>query len=567
MSELRENYQAMSESESDPGKAFDRQMAAYLWKLRQQALSRRGVLRLAAGSLGAAAMGFAVGIPTEAAGTAFLPGLSVLQIEDGTFTFGLEGDVRGLEPALAYDFTANPVACQISEGLLMFDAEGRLQPLLAEKWEHPDALTYTYTLREGITFHDGSPVAVDDVIASIARVRDPEVAGPLAWMYDGPEATVEQVDDRTVTIRLKTPSALFQYVPATTAGHVIPKAAIETYGLDLLRNPIGTGPYKFVKWDAGSEIELEKNTEYWQEGKPYFDRVIFKIIEEGTTRVTALKNGEINAMNQVPADQLDEVKGFENVDFQEIVGYGINGITLRNDSPPFDDLKVRQAVNYAVDIDAIMTNIVRDTGIRARNTAVPPDMLGSAANELEPVPYDLEKAKQLMAESSQPNGFSTRLAVIAPSPVWLPQAIAVQEALKELNIEVEIVQMPYADWISLQQAGDYEGMMSYQWASDFPDAAGNLIPLFHSRNFPPQNNHAYYNNPEVDELLDASEAELDEEKRQQMLVDAQKLIAADQPWIFFEHNKWYMPMTKGIAGYKITALWYWDAFTRDLKPA
>ena len=124
------------------------------------------------------------------------------------------------------------------------------------------------------------------------------------------------------------------------------------------------------------------------------------------------------------------VKGFENVDFQEIIGYGINGITLRNDSPLFDDLKVRQAVNYAVDIDAIMTNIVRDTGIRARNTAVPPDMLGSAANELEPVPMTLEQAKQLMAESSQPNGFSTKLAVVASSPVWLPQAIAVQEASK-----------------------------------------------------------------------------------------------------------------------------------------
>jgi peptide/nickel transport system substrate-binding protein len=127
--------------------------------------------------------------------------------------------------------------------------------------------------------------------------------------------------------------------------------------------------------------------------------------------------------------------------------------------------------------------------------------------------------------------------------------------------------MPYADWISLQQAGDYEGMMSYNWASDFPDAAGNLIPLFHSRNFPPQNNHAYYSNPDVDGLLDASEVELDEEKRRQMLIDAQKLIAADQPWIFFEHYKWYMPMTKGLTGYKITALWYWDAFTRDLKPA
>ena len=105
-------------------------------------------------------------------------------------------------------------------------------------------------------------------------------------MYDVPEATVERTDDKTITIKLETPSALFRYVPATTAGHVIPAAAIEQYGLDLLRNPVGTGPYKFVKWDAGSQIELEKNPNYWQEGKPYFDRFIYKIVEEGTTRVT-----------------------------------------------------------------------------------------------------------------------------------------------------------------------------------------------------------------------------------------------------------------------------------------
>jgi len=449
----------------------------------------------------------------------------------------------------------------------MFDAKGALQPLLAEKWEQPDALTYIYTLRQGLTFHDGSPVTVDDVVASIARVRDAEVAGPLAWMYDTPGATVERTDDQTITIKLKTASALFQYVPATTAGHVIPKAAIDKFGLDLLRNPIGTGPYTFVKWDAGSEIELKKNPEYWQEGKPTFETVVFKIIEEGTTRVTALKNGEINAMTAVPPDQIDVVKGFDTTTFQEVVGYTINGLVLRTDKPPFDDLKIRQAVNYAVDIDAIMTNIVKETGVRSRNTPVPPDMPGSAAKELEPVPYDLERAKQLMAESSQPNGFKTKLSVIAPSDIWVPQAIAVQEALKELKIEVEIDQLPYADIITLQQAGDYEGMMSFQWGSDFPDAAGNLIPLFSSKNFPPQNNHAYYKDESVDAALDASEAELDPEKRRQLLVDAQKTISAAQPWIFFEHFKWYLPMTKGLTGYQVTALWYWDGFTRDLKPA
>ncbi len=549
----------------DPGQAFDQQMAAYLNELRAQAMSRRGFLRFSATAGAAAAVGLAGGATAEA--RPFLPGLSLLQQNASTLTFGLEGDVRGLEPALSYDFTANPVVCQISEGLLMFDAKGALQPLLAEKWEQPDALTYIYTLRQGLTFHDGSPVTVDDVVASIARVRDAEVAGPLAWMYDTPGATVERTDDKTITIKLKTASALFQYVPATTAGHVIPKAAIDKFGLDLLRNPIGTGPYTFVKWDAGSEIELKKNPEYWQEGKPAFDTVIFKIIEEGTTRVTALKNGEINAMTAVPPDQIDVVKGFDTTTFQEVVGYTINGLVLRTDKPPFDDLKIRQAVNYAVDIDAIMTNIVKETGVRSRNTPVPPDMPGSAAKELEPIPYDLERAKQLMAASSQPNGFKTKLSVIAPSDIWVPQAIAVQEALKELKIEVEIDQLPYADIITLQQAGDYEGMMSFQWGSDFPDAAGNLIPLFSSKNFPPQNNHAYYKDESVDAALDASEEELDPEKRRQLLVDAQKTISAAQPWIFFEHFKWYLPVTKGLTGYQVTALWYWDGFTRDLEPA
>jgi peptide/nickel transport system substrate-binding protein len=549
----------------DPGQAFDQRMAAYLTELRAQAMSRRGFLRFSATAGAAAAVGLAGGATAEA--RPFLPGLSVLQQDGGSLTFGLEGDVRGLEPALSYDFTANPVVCQISEGLLMFDAKGALQPLLAEKWEQPDPLTYIYTLRQGLTFHDGSPVTVDDVVASIARVRDAEVAGPLAWMYDTPGATVERTDDKTITIKLKTASALFQYVPATTAGHVIPKAAIDKFGLDLLRNPIGTGPYTFVKWDAGSQIELKKNPEYWQEGKPAFETVVFKIIEEGTTRVTALKNGEINAMTAVPPDQIDVVKGFDTTTFQEVVGYTINGIVLRTDKPPFDDVKIRQAVNYAVDIDAIMTNIVKETGVRSRNTPVPPDMPGSAAKELEPIPYDLEKAKQLMAESSQPDGFKTKLSVIAPSDIWVPQAIAVQEALKELKIEVEIDQLPYADIITLQQAGDYEGMMSFQWGSDFPDAAGNLIPLFSSKNFPPQNNHAFYKDESVDAALDASEAELDPEKRRQLLVDAQKTISAAQPWIFFEHFKWYLPITKGLTGYQVTALWYWDGFTRDLKPA
>lgn len=542
-------------------------MAGYLSELRQTWTSRRGFLKLAAGSAGGATLTTELGGSTEAAKKRLLPGLYVLAQDETSVTFALEGDVRGLEPALSYDFTANPVVCNISEGLMIFRADGSLEPWLAESFDQPDEVTYIYTLRDGITFSDGAPMTADDVVASIARVRDPEVAGPLAWMYDVPQAAVEKTDDKTITITLATPSALFRYVPATTAGHVIPAAAIEQFGLDLLRNPIGTGPYKFVRWDAGSQIELEKNTSYWQEGKPYFDRFIYQIVEEGTTRITGLKNDELDMLTAVPPDQLAAVAEFPNVELHDVVGYTINMMAFRTDQPPFDDLNIRKAVSYATPIQAIMENIVGETGVQSRNTTVPPDMPGSASEELEPIPYDLDMAKELMAASSMPDGFSTTLNVIAPNDIWVPQAVAIQEALREINIEVEIVQMPYADMITLQQAGDYEGMMHFTWGSDFPDAAGNLIPLYLSTNIPPQNNHAYYNNPEVDRLLNESEAELDQEVRLGMLREAQKLISDDQPAIFLEHFKWFLPMSTSLTGYTLGPLWYWDSIGRDLKPA
>jgi peptide/nickel transport system substrate-binding protein len=552
---------------ADPGREFDRRMASYLAGMRHSWTSRRGFVKLAAGSAGAAALTAALGGPSGATSRRILPGLYLLAQDATTVTFGLEGDVRGLEPALAYDFTANPVVCNISEGLMMFTPDGGLEPLIAESFEQPDELTYIYILRDGVVFSDGSPVTIDDVVVSIARVRDPEVAGPLAWMYDVPEASVERTDDKTITITLATPSALFRYVTATTAGHVIPAAAIEEFGLDLLRNPVGTGPYQLVNWAAGTEIVLEKNPNYWQEGKPYFDRFVYKIVEEGTTRVTGLKNDELNMIASVPPDQVEAVMSFENVNFQQVVGYTINMMALRNDQPPFDDINIRKAVCYATPLQSIMENIVGSTGIQSRNTAVPPNMPGSASEDLQPIPYDLDKAKELMAASSMPNGFSTKLHVIAPNDVYVPEAIAIQEALREINIDVEIVQYAFADFQTLQQAGDYEGIMNFQWGADFPDAAGNLLPLFLSTSVPPQNNHFYYNNPEVDRLLNESESELDQEVRLGMLREVQKLVSEDQPAIFLEHFKWPLPMSTTLAGYTLSPLWYWDSFGRDLVPA
>jgi len=538
------------------GRAYDAQMARFL--------SRRGLLRLGAAGAGAVALAPMAGSPAAATGQRIAPALRIRQ-EGTTVVIGLEADPRGIEPAVTYDFTASQVANQISEPLLLIADDGSLLPHLAESFDQPDPLTYVYTLREGVTFHDGSTLTVEDVLASVERVRNPDIASPMAWMFD-PVDTIEATGERELTITLTTPSGQFQFVPAVSAMSVMPKAFIDTLGPEYTREPIGTGPYKIVSWDAGSQIELAKHTEYWQEGKPYFDRAVYQIAIEGTTRVTGLSTGDLQIVREIPPDQLSIVRELPDVNLQEVVGYTINLIFMRNDRPPFDDLRVRQAVAHAIDTESIMSNLVGELGVRSNSTSVPPNMPDSASDLLEPVPFDLERARELLAESSQPDGFTTSIIVDSENALRVAEAVAIQQMLAEINITVEINQVPSADRLTLYQEGEYEGMGFWEWGSDFPDANGMLLPAFHSRNLPPQSNQSFYVNPEVDELLDGADQESDPEVRSQMLIDAQMLLAADQPVVWLDHFKWFLAIDNTYAGYTIRPLYYWDAWLRDLAP-
>jgi peptide/nickel transport system substrate-binding protein len=545
----------MHDEETVTESSFDQRMNRFLKDVQQRAINRRRFIGMAAGSA-AAAM----------AGPLVFPGVSVLAQDATTVTFGLESDIRGVEPALAYDFTANPVVCNITEGLMMLDGKGAVQPLLAAKYDHPDALTYIYTLRTDVKFHDGTPLTVDDVLASIGRVRAEAIASPMAWMYD-PTESIEKTGDNQITIKLKTASGTFQFVVATTAGHVMPKKLIDASPDQPIVEPVGTGPYKFVKWDAGSEIDLEKNTSYWQAGKPYFEKAVFKIVPDATARVTGLKTGELTAFREIPPDQLDTVKALPDVTVQDVVGYTINMIAMVNDKAPFNDPKIREAVSKAIDYTPIMTNLVKDTGVQAHASNVPSTMPHSAEDVLQPVAYDVAAAKAALAASTQPTGFKTTLTVDSESSLRVAEAQAIQQMLAAIGVDAQINKIPQADRITLLQSGDYEGMIFHEWGADFPDANAMLLPLFHSRNFPPQNNQSKYSNPAVDKLLDDADAETDDAKRGQMLVDAQKLIAADMPVIWLDHPKWFLAMKSNLTGLTINPLFYWDCWLRDLKPA
>ncbi len=349
----------------------------------------------------------------------------------------------------------------------------------------------------------------------------------------------------------------------------MPKRLIDSSPDQPIVEPVGTGPYKFVKWDAGSEVDLVKNPAYWQTGKPHYDKAVFKIVPDATARVTGLKTGELTGFRDVPPDQLASVQALPNVAVQDVVGYTINMIVFVNKEAPFNDPKLREAVSKAIDYESIMTNLVQATGVQAGATTVPQSLtFSSEVNNLTTaVKFDLDGAKAAMAASTMPNGFETDLLVDAESSERVAEAQAVQQMLQAINITVNIKKVPAPDRLTAFQGGDYKGMAFAEWGADFPDTIAMLLPLFHSRNFPPQNNQSFYSNPDVDKLLDAADAEFDVAKRGQMLIDAQKQIAADMPIIWLDHPKWFLALDKGLTGLTINPLFYWDAWLRDLKPA
>ncbi|GED69999.1 ABC transporter substrate-binding protein [Brevibacillus reuszeri] len=491
----------------------------------------------------------------------------------GTLTYALYQDIVSLDPAFTYDFST--VVNQITEGLLKFDENSKLVPSLAEKWENPDPKTYLYHIRKGVSFSDGTPMTVDDVIFSMERTRDPKTASYLGWMY-GNVDKIEKVDDSTVKVTLKEPDSNWRYAMATPAGHVISKAYYEAHASNFGKpdgGVMGTGPFKYVSWQTGSEIVLEKNTNYWDKtGGPYLDKIVYKVIPEAITRVTGLKTGQINMAITLPIDLQEVVEKMDSVKISRSDSFLSDFVAMNTQRKPFDDVKVRQAINFALDKQKIVKEIIKDAGVAGKSVPVPPalwlfekEKWEAAYNEIPDYSYDMEKAKQLLAESSVPNGFNGKILVDGDS-LRMNIALALQAAVKPLgiNLEVEKVTGEELNTRSWGGARDYD-MLIQNWNSDFPDPSGSLQPLFLSANAADGgSNFANYKNPEVDKLLIEQGRLTDDTKRSEMMIQAEKLIAGDAPWIVVSHQKHFMITSKNVAGYEISPMVFWQAIMKDV---
>ncbi|MDQ3693149.1 MAG: ABC transporter substrate-binding protein [Chloroflexota bacterium] len=353
-------------------------------------------------------------------------------LADG-LTIDLAVEPPTLDPALAYEIDAWSVVHSIYDSLLQFGANGEMEPLLAESFSLLDPLTYEIDLRQGIAFHNGEPFDARSVSFTLAHILNPETGSQVAQNFSVIE-NVEEVDDHTVRFHLAAPAPWLPSQIAPWMAMLPPEYAADSAN-DFASNPVGTGPFRFIDWERGQRINLERNPDYFADsakGHAIAQSASFRFVGEASTRVADLLSGSVDLIRDVPADQIAMIEQAGS----EVVAFPISGsawVRVPTDVEPFSDARVRQALNHAVDIEGIVEALLAGHGERLASLFVPGGL--GYDPDLAPFPYDPERARQLLAEAGYPDGFATTIDYASTEAADLVTAIAGQ--LSEVGIRTD----------------------------------------------------------------------------------------------------------------------------------
>jgi peptide/nickel transport system substrate-binding protein len=477
-----------------------------------------------------------------------------------TFTVGITGDIAGWDPGLSYDPNTGRVVTQILEPLFVYDDNDELVGLIASKWEATDNLTYVYTIRDDVKFSDGSQLTVDDVLFSLKRIADPDGGAYMQWMYSGVES-IEKTGDWEVTVKLSAPSNSWVYVLSTAAGYIISKSYYENNQDSPTKGILGSGAYVLDSIVSGQEIVLKQNENYWNgdlDGAP--TKIAFKIVSDDTTLVTALKKGDIDYSSNLPLELLAELESEPNLDVNNFASRGVTFLALNTDRAPYNDVNVRRAVYYALDLQSFHENIIGNSGSFATVLPNSEALYGTKPEQwkawLQTAPkyeYDVEKAKELLAQSAYPDGFSANV-IVNQSSRYNDIALFLQESLKPLNIDIEIIKVSGEEHDNYYFGGildadgkrDYDALIGSWWA-DFPDIGGNIEPIYQEGT----SNVAAYNNPAVTKLLQEEVVLLDEDARNAKIFEAFDIISDEVPYIFIQYPNSQNALNNKYTGLKV----------------
>ena len=487
-----------------------------------------------------------------------LAGPAVAAPPADTIVIGLLAEPVTMDPPQITDLNSTRVIKRMFEGLTAQELGSyKIVPGLAVSWDiSKDGLAYTFRLRPNVQFHDGTPLTADAVKFCFDRQLNEQGpfyktgTYPYVKGFLGNVQSVEVVDPLTVQIRLKSPLAPFLQYLAHHSLYIYSPEALKKWGKDIVKHPVGTGPFKLDAWEPGVKVALTRNDKYWG-GAPKIRQAIYVPIIEAQARLAAIRTGEIDITMDVPPDSLAELRKDPSIEVQETNSSAVWYVTLNTRHPILKDRRVRQALNYAVDKDAIIRDILKGTAIVSGGPMSP--VYGPYYEEqVTRYPYDPAKAKQQLGEAGHPNGIAHTFFVPESgsgmqSPVEM--ATVIQANLAAVGVRAKIQTMEWGAYLKryLQEPD----MAEMSWNPSIGDPDHVTFMLLSSDRFPPAFNAGYYQNPRVDELLRKGRTTLDERARIPLYREAQRLVAEDAPWIFVDHGKQVIIHRKRVRDFKL----------------
>lgn len=460
-------------------------------------------------------------------------------------------DVATLDPAIGYDWQNWSMIKSIFDGLMDYDpGTTNLRAGLAESYAvSDDGMVFTFKLRSGVKFHNGRVMNAQDVKYSLDRVTNPVTQSPGAGFFgsiagydavSAGEATdlegVKVIDDNTVEITLSRPDATFLHVMALNFASIVAKEAVDAAGDDFGKQPVGTGAFKLGEWILGQRLVFEKNTDYWRAGLPYLDTVTFEVGQEPVVALLRLQNGEVD----VPGDGIPPAKFREVMSDPAQAERVVEGgqlhtgyITLNVNTPPMDDVRVRKAINMAIN-KARIVQIINGRAVPATQP-LPPSMPGYT-DGYAGYAFDVDAAKTLLAEAGLPDGFETELYVMNTDPN--PRiAQAIQNDLAAIGVTAAIKSLAQANVIEAGGNGSapmiWSGGMA--WIADFPDASNFYGPILGCSGAVEGGwNWSWYCNKELDAMATKADSITDPsmaDERLKMWSDVYMGVMEDAPWV------------------------------------
>lgn len=468
--------------------------------------------------------------------------------DGGRLTIALTQVPKNLDPIKYTGTYESNVMRSIYNTLVIWtDDQQRIVPSLAESWEiSEDMLEYTFTIRKGVRFHDGSELTVDDVVFSLDRSANLSALGRLPGIED-----VVKIDDRRMKLVLNAPNAALMARLTDMGNAVVPQAAVESMGDSFNTAPIGSGPFQIEEFAQDDNVTLSKYKDYWLT-EPKLDEVIFRFIPDSSMQVNALFSGDVDMVMDVPGADIRKVKDHKDFDLQQMPAMNVFFAAMDLDEGPTRDLRVRQAISYALDIDATVENIFKFGGGEKAVLPLPKLSWGyDESLESQAIDeYNPDKARALLAEAGYADGFD--LTIVTPNrPYREKWAQIMQAQLAEVGITAQIEKMEWGTYSAKVSAGDAQiYLLAWTW---YPDPDFFLTQFFHSGRVGTLGNGQGYVNEEVTALLDAATSETtDQNTRAEMYSRVIELVLQDTPRIEGWHKQLNYGLSRKVKGFTVS---------------